>query len=98
VFEGILPNMERRYRETDSPPCARSWRATAACSPAPTCDGTRLRSEARHVRLGDDGQSRTIYEIGHMTLRECLAYFEHLHLPAPRPRSPTRWCARSATA
>jgi excinuclease ABC subunit A len=34
-FEGILPNLERRYRETESPPCARSWRSTSACAPAP---------------------------------------------------------------
>src|SRR6476620_11806993 len=48
--------------------------------PCPECHGTRLRIEARHVRLGDDGQARTIFEISHATLRETLAYFQGLHL------------------
>ncbi|UUZ69890.1 hypothetical protein LP416_11880 [Polaromonas sp. P2-4] len=34
-FEGVITNFERRYRETDSAAVAKSWRATAACSPAP---------------------------------------------------------------
>jgi excinuclease ABC subunit A len=68
--------------------------------PCPDCEGTRLRSEARHVRLGEGGAvpRKAIYEISHMTLRESLAYFERCSCKAPRPRSPTRWCARSATA
>lgn len=80
AFEGILPNMERRYRETDSSAVREELARYRSLQPCPTCEGTRLRSEARHVRLGDTADAKAIYEIGHMTLRESLAYFEQLHL------------------
>ncbi|MEJ5992081.1 excinuclease ABC subunit UvrA [Ramlibacter sp. PS3R-8] len=80
AFEGILPNMERRYRETDSPAVREELARYRSLQPCPECDGTRLRSEARHVRLGEGAQGQAIFEIGHMTLRESHAYFEHLKL------------------
>jgi excinuclease ABC subunit A len=80
VFEGIIPNMERRYRETDSPAVREELARYRSLQPCPTCEGTRLRTEARHVRLGDGEQGRAIFEIGHMTLRESHAYFEQLKL------------------
>jgi excinuclease ABC subunit A len=79
-FEGIIPNMERRYRETDSPAVREELARYRSLQPCPSCEGTRLRSEARHVKLGEDGQARAIFEIGHMTLRDCHAYFEQLKL------------------
>ena len=50
-FEGILPNLERRYRETESPAMREELGRylTAAC---PACEGTRLRREARFVYVG----------------------------------------------
>ncbi|MGV3572504.1 MAG: excinuclease ABC subunit UvrA [Ramlibacter sp.] len=83
-FEGILPNMERRYRETDSSNVREELARYRSLQPCPVCEGTRLRSEARHVRLGEGPQARAIYEIGHMTLRESHAYFEQLHLPGAK--------------
>ncbi|MCC2677188.1 MAG: uvrA1, partial [Ramlibacter sp.] len=80
AFEGILPNMERRYRETDSPAVREELARYRSLQPCPECEGTRLRSEARHVRLGEGEQGKAIFEIGHMTLRESHAYFEHLKL------------------
>ncbi|MDB5953767.1 excinuclease ABC subunit UvrA [Ramlibacter sp.] len=80
AFEGIVPNMERRYRETDSAAVREELARYRSVQPCPACEGTRLRSEARHVRLGEDGQSRAIYEIGHMTLRDSQAWFENLQL------------------
>jgi len=80
VFEGILPNMERRYRETDSVAVREELSRYRSMQPCPDCKGTRLRSEARHVRVGEDGQARAIYEIGHMTLRESFDYFTKLTL------------------
>ncbi|MCC2634474.1 MAG: uvrA1, partial [Ramlibacter sp.] len=80
AFEGILVNMERRYRETDSPAVREELARYRSLQPCPECDGTRLRSEARHVRLGEGEQGKAIFEIGHMTLRESHAYFEHLKL------------------
>ncbi len=80
AFEGIIPNMERRYRETDSAAVREELARYRSLQPCPACEGTRLRSEARHVRLGEDGTARAIYEISHATLRDSLAYFQQLQL------------------
>jgi excinuclease ABC subunit A len=79
-FEGILPNMERRYRETDSAAVREELARYRSLQPCPACEGTRLRSEARHVRLGEGEDGKAIYQIGHMTLRDSQAWFEHLQL------------------
>ncbi|WP_439644720.1 excinuclease ABC subunit UvrA [Comamonas granuli] len=79
-FEGILPNMERRYRETDSSVVREDlarYRSTQAC---PECGGARLRREARHVRVGEGAQARGIYEVSHMTLQDAQDWFERLQL------------------
>jgi len=79
-FEGIIPNMTRRYRETDSAMVREDlarYRNTQACT---DCQGTRLRREARHVRIGEGPQSRAIYEISHITLGESQQYFQGLTL------------------
>jgi excinuclease ABC subunit A len=80
AFEGIIPNMERRYRETDSGAVREELARYRSLQPCPTCEGTRLRSEARHVKLGEGAQGKAIFEIGHMTLRDSQAYFEQLQL------------------
>jgi excinuclease ABC subunit A len=80
AFEGIIPNMERRYRETEAAAVREELARYRSMQPCPTCEGTRLRSEARHVRLGEDGQAKAIFEIGHMTLRDSQKYFEDLEL------------------
>jgi len=79
-FEGIVRNFERRYRETDSPTVREElarYRATHAC---PSCHGTRLRKEARHVFVGTGEQRRAIYDIGRITLAQAQAYFQALQL------------------
>ncbi len=83
-FEGVIPNMERRYRETDSSLVREElarYRSSAAC---PECTGSRLRREARHVKVGDGAQARAIYEVSRLTLREALAYFTALTLVGER--------------
>ena len=83
-FEGIIPNMQRRYRETDSAVVREDLarlRSTQAC---PQCHGSRLRTEARHVKVGEGPQARAIFEISHMTLRECFAYFDSLQMQGAR--------------
>ncbi len=50
-FEGILPNLERRFRETDSAAVREDLVRYQAARPCPDCGGTRLRREARHVYL-----------------------------------------------
>jgi excinuclease ABC subunit A len=79
-FEGILPNMERRYRETDSVAVREELARYRSMQPCPECGGTRLRSEARHVKVGEGEQARAIFEIGHSTLRESFEYFSGLKL------------------
>ncbi|MDP3672941.1 MAG: excinuclease ABC subunit UvrA [Telluria sp.] len=80
AFEGILPNMERRYRETDSVAVREELARYRSMQPCPECGGTRLRSEARHVKVGEGAQARAIFEIGHATLRESFEYFSGLKL------------------
>ncbi|NCT84514.1 MAG: excinuclease ABC subunit UvrA [Comamonadaceae bacterium] len=84
-FEGILPNLQRRYKETDSAAVREDLARYMAAKPCPACEGSRLRREARNVVLqpadAPAGQrGRPIYEVEHSTLRECLDYFEGLKL------------------
>lgn len=79
-FEGIVSNMERRYRETDSVAVREELARYRSLQPCPECAGTRLRSEARHVKVGDGAQAKAIYEIARMTLRESHEYFGQLQL------------------
>ena len=80
VFEGIIPNLERRYRETDSAAVREELAKYQNNQACPSCDGTRLRREARFVRLGMDGDARGIYEISGWPLRDALGYFQTLKL------------------
>jgi excinuclease ABC subunit A len=54
-FEGIIPNFERRYRETDSVAVREDLARYQAAKPCADCGGTRLRREARHVYLIGEG-------------------------------------------
>ncbi|MCF8170426.1 MAG: excinuclease ABC subunit UvrA, partial [Methylotenera sp.] len=79
-FEGIVNNMSRRYRDTDSSLVREElarYRGHRACL---ACEGTRLRAEARHVRLGTGPSARTLHDVSHTTLSECQAYFQNLKL------------------
>ncbi|MBP7503729.1 MAG: excinuclease ABC subunit UvrA, partial [Aquabacterium sp.] len=81
-FEGIIPNFERRFKETDSSAVREELARYQQPKACPACHGTRLRTEARHVKLQDarTGDTRPIYEIAHATLAEAQHYFDHLHL------------------
>lgn len=84
AFEGIVPNFARRWRETDSPAVREELARYRAIQPCPSCGGSRLRREARHVFVGEGGQRRAIFDIGRITLGDALAYFEQLHLPGAK--------------
>jgi len=75
-FEGIIPNMERRYRDTESQSVREELAKFLATQPCPDCDGTRLRRDARHVFL--DG--RTLPDITSLPVGEAEDYFENLEL------------------
>ena len=77
-FEGIIPNMARRYRETDSALVREDLARLRSTQHCPACDGSRLRLEARHVKIGEGDQARAIFEVSRATLRESYAYFQNL--------------------
>ncbi len=76
AFEGIIPNLERRYKETDSLAVREELAKYISNTTCPTCEGTRLRQEARHVKVG----SKTLHEISHLPLAEARDYFETIQL------------------
>ena len=83
-FEGVITNFERRYRETDSSTVRDELARYRSIQPCPDCEGTRLRTEARHVYLVSapeaDGRvkKRAIFDLSRITLRESFAYFDQL--------------------
>ena len=79
-FEGVIPNMERRYKESESSVVKEELSRFRGLRPCVGCAGTRLRKEARFVRLGESDQMRTIHEINHMTLGNSWQYFQALKL------------------
>ncbi|MDD2919205.1 excinuclease ABC subunit UvrA [Rhodoferax sp.] len=79
-FEGIIPNMQRRYRETDSNVVREDLARLRSIQPCPDCAGSRLRREARHVKIGEGAQAHAIFELSHYTLAECFAYFSALKM------------------
>ena len=79
-FEGIVHNLQRRYRETESVVVREELAKYLNHKACPDCGGARLRREARHVLL--DGKS--IYEISHVPLRQTLELFRTLRLDGTR--------------
>lgn len=80
TFEGVVVNLQRRYRETDSMAVKEELAKFINKKECPSCDGARLRVEARYVKVGSKKQERAIYEIAATPLRETLAFFEGLTL------------------
>ena len=76
TFEGIVPNLERRHKETDSQAVREELAKYLNSMTCPECTGTRLRKEARHVRIG--GQA--IYEINALPLKQAKIFFDQLQL------------------
>jgi len=75
-FEGVLNNLERRYRETDSEQVREDLEKYMNVMPCPTCQGARLKKEALFVRIG--GQN--ICEISALSIADALVFFETLTL------------------
>ena len=76
-FEGVLPNLERRYRETDSVVVREELARYLNTQPCPECAGTRLRREARCVTIA----GKAIYEVSALPLTDSIGFFEQLDLP-----------------
>ena len=79
-FEGIVPNLERRYRETESNTVREELAKYLSTQACPDCSGTRLRREARHVWVGEN----TLPTITTMPIGEAFEYFSALILPGKR--------------
>ena len=75
-FEGILNNLQRRYHETDSTTVREELAKYLNAQPCPECKGTRLRREARHVKVG--GQN--IHEVCEAPLKQAHTFFDTLQL------------------
>ncbi len=75
-FEGIITNMERRYRETNSPAMKESYESYMSNTPCPDCKGRRLKRESLAVTVND----KNIAEISEMSVRDALDFFEHVEL------------------
>ncbi len=76
AFEGVVNNLERRYKETDSPTVREELSKFLNGCVCPDCKGTRLRIEARHVRVAD----MNIYEISALPLKQALTFFQQMKL------------------
>jgi excinuclease ABC subunit A len=75
-FEGILHNLERRYHETDSIMVREELAKYLNSKPCPECNGTRLRKEARYVKVGDS----TLHQVCELPLKQALTFFHGLRL------------------
>lgn len=79
-WEGIIPNMERRYRETESNSMREELAKYINSQTCPDCSGSRLRLEARNVFINDT----TINQIVTQSIGDALAFFESLKLSGNR--------------
>lgn len=73
-FEGVIPNMERRYRDTESQMVREELAKFLSTQACPECKGARLRKEARHVFI----DNRTLSEITALPVGEAHTYFLQL--------------------
>ncbi|HEX7030687.1 MAG TPA: excinuclease ABC subunit UvrA [Gammaproteobacteria bacterium] len=76
-FEGILPNMERRYRETESQMVREELAKYLSTRPCPECEGTRLNKPARHVFVAN----QSLPDITATAVGKSKAFFDKLKLP-----------------
>jgi excinuclease ABC subunit A len=81
-FEGILPNMERRFRETESSHVREDLSKYLSTQPCPDCGGARLRRDARHVLI----KGLNLPSITAMTVAESADYFDRLKLSGKRAK------------
>jgi excinuclease ABC subunit A len=79
-FEGIIPNMQRRYRETESNVVREELARYLSTRPCPSCEGTRLNPAARHVTVAD----RSLPEISALPVGSGRVFFGGLRLPGRR--------------
>jgi excinuclease ABC subunit A len=79
-FEGVIHNMERRYRDTDSNLVREELVKFMGSKPCPDCGGTRLNQGARNVFITE----RALPDLTHLPIRRALEFFDQLQLPGQR--------------
>ncbi len=79
-FEGVIPNMERRYQETDSSMVRENLQRYLRVRACPDCSGARLREASRNVFVG----GVTLPQVSRGSIEETLAYFDQLKLEGRR--------------
>jgi excinuclease ABC subunit A len=77
-FEGVIPHLERLFRQTDSDYLKEGISRFMSALPCPDCGGMRLKKEARAVTLNN----KNIYEVSQLTIKEAKTFFENLRLNA----------------
>jgi excinuclease ABC subunit A len=80
AFEGVIPNIERRYRETESSSVREEMAKYLSHQPCETCGGSRLKLEARHVYI----ENRPLHDITQLPIRAALDFFRTLRLEGSR--------------
>ncbi|WP_339617660.1 excinuclease ABC subunit UvrA [uncultured Gilvimarinus sp.] len=80
TFEGVVPNLERRYRDTESSAVREELAKFLSTQPCPSCKGARLRREARNVFVDE----RTLPQITDMPVGEAHQYFGALSFTGSR--------------
>lgn len=83
-FEGILPNLKRRWEETDAPAVREELGRFRSAQPCPACEGTRLKREARFVRVGEPGHDTNLPNLLSNPLRDVQKELASLRLPGMR--------------
>lgn len=73
-FEGVLPNLERRYKESTSDYVRTELEEYMSSKPCPECQGARLKPESLAVKVG----SKNIHEVCHLSVEECLKFFTNI--------------------
>jgi excinuclease ABC subunit A len=79
-FDGIVPTLERRYKESESQLVREDLAKYIATRPCPECEGSRLRIEARHVTIG----GQTLHALSRLPIRQALEFFDQLALQGQR--------------
>lgn len=83
-FAGVLPSLDRRWKETDTAAVREELSKLRASRGCQSCAGTRLRAEARHVRVGARHADHGIWEISAWTLQQAWAWAESVQLPGAK--------------
>ncbi|NCX89553.1 MAG: excinuclease ABC subunit UvrA, partial [Betaproteobacteria bacterium] len=96
-FEGVLPSLERRWKQTDASAVREELAKLRASRGCQACAGTRLRAEARHVRVGPRHADHGIWEISSWTLQQASAWAESVQLPGAKAQIGSRILREIAT-